>query len=258
MSLLKSQVTELQVDNAKIDQAKSTMMQSTAIKEHNPQASSDSRGLEDKKDSMEETRKEEMTACNKELMADQGVDDAITKSITNASCSQPQTSVATNIPSKPTPSTWIKFEVIGKSGVRIPCMALLDLGEEKSFMSYGTWVISGQPTLDKDHKTLQACGKSMEECFGMAKSVIHINSQPLEGEFYVMGKKYLQKDLVLGRHLAKKAICLQYSHAMQEECQQEGKTKYGNTKQGTKMTRTNPIKDGFIELDKNREMHKEK
>ena len=101
MSLLKSQVIEHQVDNAKIDQAKSTLMQSTAIKEHNPQASSDSRSLEDKKDSMEEPRKEETTACNKELMADQGVDDAITKSITNASCSKPQVGVTTNIPSKP-------------------------------------------------------------------------------------------------------------------------------------------------------------
>ena len=154
------------------------------------------------------------TACNKELMADQGVDDAITKSITDASCSQPQTSVATNIPSTPTPSTWVKFEVIGKSGVKIPCMALVDFEKEKSFMSYGTWVISGQPTLDKDHKTIQASGKSMEECLGMAKSVIHINPQPLEGEFYVMGKKYLQKDLVLGRQLAEMALCLQKSQAV--------------------------------------------
>ena len=40
MSLLKSQVMELQVDNAKIDQAKSTMMQSKAMKEQIPQASS--------------------------------------------------------------------------------------------------------------------------------------------------------------------------------------------------------------------------
>ena len=84
MSLLKSQVMELQVDNARIDQTKSTMMRSTAIKEHNPLASSDSRSHEAKKDSMEETRKEEMTICNKELMADQGVD-ATTKSITDAS-----------------------------------------------------------------------------------------------------------------------------------------------------------------------------
>ena len=90
-------------------------------------------------------------------------------------------------------------------------MALVAFEAEKSFMSYGTWIISGKPTLDKDHKTIQACGKSVEECLGMAKSVIHINSQPLEGKFYVMGKKYLQKDLVLGRHLAKKAICLQNS-----------------------------------------------
>ena len=101
MGLLKSQVMELQVDNAKIDQAKTTMMQSTTIKEHIPQAISKSRSHEDKKDNMEETRKEEMTTCNKELIADQGVD-SITKSITDASCSQPQTSVATNIPSKPT------------------------------------------------------------------------------------------------------------------------------------------------------------
>ena len=48
----------------------------------------------------------------------------------------------------------------------------------------------------------------------MAKSVIHVNSQPLEGEFYVMGKKYLQKDLVLGKQLAEKAICLQKSQAV--------------------------------------------
>ena len=156
-------------------------MQSTASKEHNPQASSDSRSHEAKKDSGEETRKEETTTCNKELIvADQGVD-AATKKNTEASCSKPQAGVATNIPSKPTPSTWLKFDVIGISGVRIPCMALVDLTKEKSFMSYGTWVISGHPTLDKDHKTIQACGKSMEECLGMAKSVIHINSQPVEG-----------------------------------------------------------------------------
>ena len=62
---------------------------------------------------MEETRKEETTTCNKELIADQGVDVTI-KSITDASCSQPQKGVATNIPSKPTTSTWIKFDVIGK------------------------------------------------------------------------------------------------------------------------------------------------
>ena len=145
MSLLKSQVIEHQVDNAKIDQAKSTMMQSTATKEQNPQASSESRSLEAKKDSMEETRKEETTTCNKELIvADQRVD-ATTKSITDASCSQLQKGVATNIPSKPTPSTWIKFEVIEKSGARIPCMALVAFEAEKSFMSYGTWVRATNP-----------------------------------------------------------------------------------------------------------------
>ena len=87
---------------------------------------------------------------------------------------------------------------MGKSGVRLPCMALVDMAEEKSFMSYGTWVISGQPTLDKDHKTIQACGKSVEECLGMVKSVIHISSQPLEGELYVMGPRYLQKRTCFG------------------------------------------------------------
>ena len=60
--------------------------------------------------------------------------------------------------------------------MKIPCMALVDLAEEKSFMSYGTWVISGVQTLDKDHKTIQASGKSVEECLGLVKSVIHINS----------------------------------------------------------------------------------
>ena len=80
-------------------------------------------------------QKEEMTTCNKKLVADQGVD-SITKNIIDAPCSQPQAGVANNIPSKPTPSTWVKFEVIGISGVRIPCMALVDLTKEKSFMSY--------------------------------------------------------------------------------------------------------------------------
>ena len=130
MSLLKSQVMELQVDNAKMDQAKSTMMQSTTIKEHNPQASSDSRSHEAKKDSLEEKRKEEMTACNKELIVDQGVD-ATTKKNIEASRSQPQAGAATNEPRKSTPSTWIKFEVLGKSGVRIPCMALVALRRRK-------------------------------------------------------------------------------------------------------------------------------
>ena len=45
---------------------------------------------------------------------------------------------------------------------------------------------------------------------------------------------------------------------MQEECQQEGKIEDGNTKQEPKLTRTNPIKDGLTDLDKNREMQKEK
>ena len=87
---------------------------------------------------MEETRKEETTTCNKELMADQRVN-AATKKNPEASCSEPQAGVATNIPSNPTPSTWMKFDVIEKSGVTIPCMALVAFEAEKSFMSYGTW-----------------------------------------------------------------------------------------------------------------------
>ena len=81
MSLLKSQVVELQVDNAKKDKDKSTIMQSTAIKEHIPQASSESRSHEDKKDSVEETRKEKMTTRSKDITMVQGMDAAIKKNI---------------------------------------------------------------------------------------------------------------------------------------------------------------------------------
>ena len=81
----------------------------------------------------------------------------------------------------------------------------------------------------------------------------------MEGEFYVMGKKYPQKELVLGRQLAEIALCLQKSQAVQEDCQQEGNIEGGNAKQEPKMTRTtNPNKDGLTEPDKNRKMHKEK
>ena len=107
---------------------------------------------------MEGTSEEKTTTRSKDITTDQRVDIA-TKSVTDASCSQPQKGVSTNEPRKPTPSTWVKFDVIGKSGVRIPCITLVDLAEEKSFMSYGNWVISGKPTLDKYHKTIQACGK---------------------------------------------------------------------------------------------------
>ena len=93
MSLLKAQVMELQVDNAKIDQAKSTMIQSTAMGEHVPQASSKSRSHEDKKDSVEEIRKEKTTTRSKDITMVQGVDTATKKNI-EASRPQQQRGVA--------------------------------------------------------------------------------------------------------------------------------------------------------------------
>ena len=84
-------------------------------------------------------------------------------------------------------------------------------------MSYGTWVLCGQPTLDKTKTTIQASGKSSKDCIGMVYSSFSINSQPLEGEFYVMAPKFLQIDLVLGRRLAKAAIDLQHTHVAQEK-----------------------------------------
>ena len=75
-------------------------------------------------------------------------------------------------------------------------------------MSYGTWVLSGRPTIDRAPKTIQMGRITLSKCLEMVSLSIHINSQPLEGEFYVMALKDLQVDLVLGRHLAKVALDL--------------------------------------------------
>ena len=106
---------------------------------------------------------------------------------------------------------------MGKSGVKLSSLALIDLEEDKSFMSYETWVLSGKPTLDKAHKTIQECGKSTVECLGVVKSSIGINSQHVEGEFLVMGSKHLRTDLVLGKQLAKLALELQKSQKVLEQ-----------------------------------------
>ena len=110
---------------------------------------------------------------------------------------------AANMPSKSTTFAWIKVDIVGKSGVKLSSLALIDLEEESNFMSYETWVLSGKPTLDKAHKTIKECGKSTVECLGVVKSTIGINSQHVEGEFLVMGSKHLRTDLVLGKQLAK-------------------------------------------------------
>ena len=102
---------------------------------------------------------------------------------------------AANTPSKSTTFAWIKVDIVGKSGAKLSSLAQIDLQEERNFMSYGTWVLSGKPTLDKAHKTIQECGKSTVECLGVVKSAIAINSQHVEGEFLVMGSKHLQQIL---------------------------------------------------------------
>ena len=164
---------------------------------------------------MDNTYKEQVAQYSHEFVAVQRV--KTTKKDTEASRQPQRTNDATNMASKSTTSTRIKFDIIGKSGVKLPSLALVDLGEEKSFMSYGTWVLSGQPTLDKSHKIIQEWGKSTVECMGMVSSTIYINSQPLEGEFYVIAPRNLQTDLVLGRQLAKVALDLLKSQAMPEQ-----------------------------------------
>ena len=125
---------------------------------------------------------------------------------------------AANMPSKHTTSTWIKFDIMGKTGVKkLPSLALVDLEVDKNFMSYGTWVLSGHPILDQAQKTIQSCGKSSDECLGLVNSTIHINSQLLEGELFVLTPKHLQVDLVLGRQLAKVALELQKPQAAHDK-----------------------------------------
>ena len=220
-----------------------------------------------------------VTTCSKEAIVDQRADTA--KKDTEVSTPQQRIGDATNIESKSSTSTWIKFDIVGKHGVKLPSLALVDLKVEKSFMSYETWVLSGQPTLDKAEKTIQTCGKSSEECLGMVHSSININSQPLEGEFFVMTPKHLQKDLVLGRQLAKSALDLQKSQAMQGErmnapmqedypplqtktgdCStslepSSSQTTKGRTQSEDQCAETSSIKDDTTKLDTTRGMHQE-
>ena len=133
------------------------------------------------RDNVDNKLKEQVAYKSQELCVDKGVK-AIKKE-TKVSRQPQRTSAAINIASKSTTSKWIKFDIVGKTGIKLPSLALVDLEVEKSFMSYGTWVLSGQPSLDKAKKTIQASGKSSEECIGMVQSTIHINSQSLEGEF---------------------------------------------------------------------------
>ena len=130
------------------------------------------------------------TTCSIKLLVDQSTNSS-TKDEARSKLPLQQKKDVANTPSKSTTFAWIKVDIVGKSGVKLPSLALIDLEEDKSFMSYGTWVLSGKPTLDKAHKIIQECGKSTVECLGVVKSAIDINSQPVEGEFLVMGSKHL-------------------------------------------------------------------
>lgn len=55
---------------------------------------------------------------------------------------------ATNEISDSSTSTWIKFDIVGKSGIKLQSLDHVDLGVYKSFMSYGAQVFFGQPNLD--------------------------------------------------------------------------------------------------------------
>ena len=160
--------------------------------------------------------KEKNTSCSIKLPVDQSTNSS-TKDEAGPKLLLKQKKDATNTPGKSTTSTWIKVDTMDKSGVKLAILAIIDLKEEISFMSYGTWVLSGKPTLDKAHKTIQECGKSMVECLGVVKSSIDINFWPLEGDFLVMDSKHLQTDLVLGKQLAKLALLLQKSRKVLEQ-----------------------------------------
>ena len=132
------------------------------------------------KDKVDNTLKGQVVHNSHKLPVDQSVKPI--KKDTEASRPPQQMNDTGRIIGKSTTFKRIKFDITGKSGVKLPSLALINLEVEKNFMSYGTWVLCGQPTLDKTKTTIQASGKSSEECIGMNYSSFSINSQPLEGE----------------------------------------------------------------------------
>ena len=89
---------------------------------------------------------------------------------------QQQKRDAKNMTSKYITSTWIKFDIMCKIGIKLSSLALVDLEVDKNFRSYGTWVLFGHPILDQAQKTIQSCGKSSGECLGLVTASININS----------------------------------------------------------------------------------
>lgn len=152
---------ELQDENAKLEHARGESLQLLGAIAQNQQARSELRRQEDAgkvhrassaKDGNTNTSKEEVAHDNQESQADQRVD---TKNEdTEASNPQQQKGDTNNIPSESTTPTWINFDIVGKTGIKIPSLALVDLKEDKSFMSYSTWVLSGKPTIDEDKKII--------------------------------------------------------------------------------------------------------
>ena len=110
---------------------------------------------------------------------------------------------AANMQSKSSTSTWIKFDIMGKTGVKLPSLALVDLEVDKNYMSYETWVLSKHPILDQAQKIIQSLGRSSGECIGLVNSTIHINSKLLEGEFFVMSPSHLQARPGFGETISK-------------------------------------------------------
>ena len=221
--LLKSQVMELTADNAKLNQVRSALLQLSIIAHHldERRGQRDANNVQEDNSPKEDvdgisTPKAKNTTCIIKLAVDQSAKTS-TRNKAGFEQLQQQKRDATNTQSISTTLTWIKFDIMGKTGVKLPSLALVDLEVDKNFMSYGTWVLFGHPILDQAQKTIQSCGKSSGEFLGLVNSSININSQLLEGEFFVMTPKHLQVDLVLGRQLAKIALDLQRPQAAHDK-----------------------------------------
>ena len=80
----------------------------------------------------------------------------------------------------------------------------------------------------------------------------------MEGEFYVMGPKYLQKEIVLGRQLAEIALCLQKSQAVLEDGQRQARTDGCTSNHEPKMTIASRIMDSLTKIDMEKKIHMEK
>ena len=103
---------------------------------------------------------------------------------------------ANNPTSKSTSPTWIKFDIHSKSGVKLSNLALVDPTLGLNLMSYGTWVLFGQPTLNLLEKPSLEYSEFLGKCIGLVHQTIHLNSRGVTHKYVSVARGFNRRSFL--------------------------------------------------------------